>query len=479
VTSPGALGKRRITADIVVQIVGRLLNLLLGVFVTVAIVRHLGSAQFGKWATILAVINLVATMAPSAMGRVIVPRAAAEPDRERQWLGAMIELQALLAIPAAVIALVVLAAISRGSDMRVAGLIATLTVGAGVLAAYGLIWQLRVRNDLSVAMLTLNSVLWAGGVLAVILTGSGLVALSIAFTASMTITSAVTALLARGTVKYDYAGGRELWREIIRVSVPVAIFGVSVTAYNQVDQLIVFGIAGSKDAGLYGAVYRILDQAGVFPAAVLTTLTPIFASTHRMDLPRVRRLLQAAADNLGILSFGAVALAAAAGGPILELLYGSDFRSAGAALVLLMLAYVVISLGYVFGSMVVVLGVQRRLLRYSLLALGVNVGLNLILVSLFGYVAAAAVTVVTELLILVLTMRLVSPLIDFRLHFSRMLRAALAAGVMCGLVLLLRYEANVPLGWLIAVALVSYLALLLLLQALRPGELISLVTQKA
>jgi hypothetical protein len=50
---------------------------------------------------------------------------------------------------------------------------------------------------------------------------------------------------------------------------------------------------------------------------------------------------------------------------------------------------------------------------------------------------------------------------------------------MCGLVLLLRYEANVPLGWLIAVALVSYLALLLLLQALRPGELISLVTQKA
>jgi O-antigen/teichoic acid export membrane protein len=140
---------------------------------------------------------------------------------------------------------------------------------------------------------------------------------------------------------------------------------------------------------------------------------------------------------------------------------------------------VVISLGYVFGSMVVVLGVQRRLLRYSLLALGVNVGLNLVLVSLFGYVAAAAVTVVTELLILVLTMRLVSPLIDFRLHFSRMLRAALAAGVMCGLVLLLRYEANVPLGWLIAVALASYLALLLLLQALRPGELISLVTEKA
>jgi O-antigen/teichoic acid export membrane protein len=361
--------------------------------------------------------------------------------------------------------------------MRLAGVLVSLTVLLNVPSALGAVFQLRVRNDIAMALLTLNSLIWAAGAIAISSADAGLPALAAAFTGATLITSLATVVLALPRITFDWEAGRRLWAEIVRIAVPVGVFGIAVTAYNQVDQLIVFSIAGSKDAGLYGSVYRVLDQAGVFPAAVVTTLTPILASTYRTDLPRVHRLLQVAADNLGILSFGAIGIAIGAGKPILDLLYGEAFTQAAPALAILMVAFVVICLGYVFGSMVVILSVQRRLLRYALLALAVNIGLNLIFVSLFGYIAAACVTVVTEVLILLLTIRLVAPMIDFHLRYGRMARTVLASALMCGVLLLLD-SVDTPVGLLILAALGSYTAFLFLLRAIHPGELYRLVTER-
>ncbi|HKR99429.1 MAG TPA: polysaccharide biosynthesis C-terminal domain-containing protein [Candidatus Dormibacteraeota bacterium] len=476
-TSPGALGRRRITADIAVQLVGKVANLALGVVVTVLLVRHLGERGFGEWSTLLAVTNLVVAAGSQTLLRVAVPRAAADHEREGAWMSALIGLQTLIAVPGALIALAVIAAISRGGDMRVAGVLIALTVLLNVPQALGAVFQLRVRNDLAMAVLTLNSLIWTGAVVAITSADGGLPALAAAFTGATLITSIATVVLAAPRVTFDWEAGRQLWAQIFKIAVPVGVFGIAVTAYNQVDQLIVFSIAGSKDAGLYGSVYRVLDQAGVFPAAVVTTLTPILASTYRTDLPRVHRLLQVAADNLGILSFGAIGIAIGAGKPILDLLYGEEFTQAAPALAILMVAFVVICLGYVFGSMVVILNVQRRLLRYALLALGVNIGLNLIFVSLFGYIAAACVTVITEVLILALTMHLVGPMIDFRLRYGRMARTVLAAALMAGILLLLD-SIDTPVGLLVLAAAGSYTAFLFLFRAIHPGELYRLVTER-
>ena len=55
-SSVGGLGARRVTADIAAQIFGRVLDLALGVIVTVALVRYLGDADYGRWSTIIAIM---------------------------------------------------------------------------------------------------------------------------------------------------------------------------------------------------------------------------------------------------------------------------------------------------------------------------------------------------------------------------------------------------------------------------------------
>ena len=174
------------------------------------------------------------------------------------------------------------------------------------------------------------------------------------------------------------------------------------------DQVIVFEVAGVRDAGLYGAVYRIYERIQFLPAAIMTTLFPLFVAARDHDpdarpapLPHRRRL--PAAD-----------LAAGAGDHARRrrrrspaCCSATDFVDAAPALPLLMATFVVVSLGYLTGYLIVAYNLQRRFLLIAIGALVFNVATNLALVPSYGFMAAAWLTLATEVLVMSLSMWIV------------------------------------------------------------------------
>jgi O-antigen/teichoic acid export membrane protein len=126
---------------------------------------------------------------------------------------------------------------------------------------------------------------------------------------------------------------------------------------------------------------------------------------------------------------------------------------------------------------VLVLDLQRRLIRYAGIAFVFNVVANLLVIPDHGFVGAAWVTLATEILILGLSGRMVMQKLGFGLRTSRILRAALAAAAM-GLAIYGLREAGLPLGGLIAVAAALYPGLLLASGALKLRELRLLVRKE-
>src|SRR5208282_4741924 len=109
-------GSRRTSADIAVQIVARAVNLALGVVVTLVIVRSLGPHGFGVWSTLLAVTQIAANLGELGLSQVAVSRAAAEPERESSWLGALLVMRLLVALPIALVSVVVVLLIAPSAD---------------------------------------------------------------------------------------------------------------------------------------------------------------------------------------------------------------------------------------------------------------------------------------------------------------------------------------------------------------------------
>jgi O-antigen/teichoic acid export membrane protein len=134
-------------------------------------------------------------------------------------------------------------------------------------------------------------------------------------------------------------------------------------------------------------------------------------------------------------------------------------------------AFVLICFGYLNGNLLLVFGLQKRLLWISLIALVANVAGNLIVVPLTGFIGAAWMTLATEAVVLALTLRLILQTLEMgRPKLGRLGRTALAAIVLGGGLEAARL-ADAPLGVLVAVACVCYPALLLGLRAVGRDDL--------
>jgi O-antigen/teichoic acid export membrane protein len=463
--------RQRAAKDILMQVVVRVLNLALGVLVTALVVRTLGRAGYGQWSTIWVVLTLVAYFSNFGMEGVALREAAREPEHEHEWVGAMLMLRLIVLLPVMLVSLAAILLLEQNHEMLVAGLILIAAMPFGGISALGLLFQLRVDNRVPMLVLTLRSILWGIAVVIIHADHRGMVALAVAMATTNAVGSIVQAVAA---LRLDARWPRPSLRRVkplVRVGVPIGIAGVLVIAYARIDQVLVFVIAGSKDAGLYGAVYNILDQSHFVPISIMTTLAPVLAASWPADRARLLRTARLTAELLAIASFGALAFATVAAKPIVRLIFGPEFTPAAPMLPVLGAAFVLICFGYLNGNLLLVLGLQRRLLRISLLALVVNVIGNLILIPLFGFMGAAWMTLATEAVVFASALRLVLQTLELsRPKVGRLGRTALAAVVLGGLLGVLRLI-DAPLAALVVAACVLYPALLYVLRAVEIDDL--------
>jgi O-antigen/teichoic acid export membrane protein len=476
---PHRAGRGHASRDVTIQVLTRALNLALGVVVTALVARALGDAGFGQWSTILVVVQLAAYFTSFGVESVVVREATAEPGRESEWLGALLILRALLSVPAVLIGFVVVLLVQENTSMLVAGVILLAQTPFNVGASLRVVHQLRVRNWVPMVVLTLNSVLWGAAVVVIYLLGGGLVPLALALTATGALTATVQAIAAFRVARPNLHPLKTVTMRLAQVGLPVGISGLLVLAYARIDQLLVFVIAGSTAAGLYGAEYRILEQGHLVPVSLMTTLMPILAAAWSRDRERMLRITWLAAEYLSIASLGGLAVAIAVARPLTVLLYGEDFASAAPALPALAGAFVFISFGYLTANLMLIAGLQRRLITVGLIGLVVNVAGNLLLIPPWGFMGAAWMTLATEAVVVGATAWMLQRRLGLRRPaLGRMVRIAIAA-VVLGLGLVGLREWGLPLAGLLAAAAIAYPTLLFALRAIDLAEVRVLLRDRA
>ncbi|MGA2924498.1 MAG: polysaccharide biosynthesis C-terminal domain-containing protein [Solirubrobacteraceae bacterium] len=472
------MSSRRVTGDVAIQIAALVANVAIGVVVTAVLARQLGAVGFGAWSTIFAVVGITGYLSDLKMQEVAIREIAAAPATESAWLGALVTLQVALVVPVAIATAGALLLVSHGAQMRIAAVIVAASGLASVLSVMGVVFRLRVRNDLTMAALTFNSVAWAAAVVTIAAAGGGIVAFALAFTACTVASAILTAVLARRRASLRLRGFRERWRLLARTGFVLGLAGFLSLGHSQIDQLIVYELAPHRvDAGLYGGLNRVLIRAMTLPNALLTTLFPLIAAAVIDDIKRARRLVQSALEYLAMISLPAFGFTLVAAKPILALLYGPGFVSAANTLPVVMGSFVVSCWGYVSANMVIILGLQRRFVAYVSSGLCLNIALNLMIVPRYGYRGAAWITVITESLVIGLSLRAVLRALRMRVKLNRLIRVAAIAAIVTLLLLALRSASDslLPLG---AAAAVAYPALLIASGTLDRTELRALLARR-
>jgi O-antigen/teichoic acid export membrane protein len=460
------------------QVVVRVVNLGLGVVVTALLVRALGRAGYGQWSTLLVVISLLGYFATFGMEEAALREAARAPEHEFEWLGAVIALRLTLLAPLLAASLLAVFLLHESQQMLVAGIVLVCAMPFGGVGTLAMLFKLRVDNRVPMIELTVRSLLWGAAVLVVYLEHGTMIELAIAMVATGLISHSFQAVAALRLIGRWPRPSRIRLPELVRIGVPLGISGMLTISYGRIDQVIVFSIAGARQAGLYAAVYTVLERAHFVPQSVLTTLNPVLAASWPNDRERLLRAARQTAELLAIASLGALAFAIVAAAPVVRLIFGPSFAEAAPALPVLGAAFVMISYGYLNDVLLATVGQVRKRMTISLTALFVNVAGNLALVPVFGYMAAAWMTFATETMVVVLASMRLRRTLELSLipRPGRVGRTFAAAVVLGGVLGILRgVGAGLPV--LVPTACVLYPALLLGLRALALDD-VRLVLQR-
>ncbi len=364
--------------------------------------RTLGATGYGEFATITVLSNLSSISAD--LGLQIVYLREGSRHRER--------LQGLLATVLA--AKLPLVALSLGV------LTAMVLVGGPPLPellwpAFALLLTTSIANVLRSTFYATGEIRYeaiATGAEAVILLagtavvaslGLGLPAYLLVYAVSYSFTCVFAAVVIRRRyfpirVAVDLAEARRL----VRLGLPFALAFALNTIYFKIDVIILDGLRGYHQVGIYQAAYKFLEGLSFIPQTIMNAIFPALAIVHLEGRGRVRSLYTQAFRLLAAIAMPLAVAFGLDGSAILHLV-GVYAQSATAARILaLALLFLFVNNSFIFG-----LGAMDRqqasvwLAGFSIVA---NVACNFVLIPLFprgqGYLASSWATVVTEVVLL-------------------------------------------------------------------------------
>jgi O-antigen/teichoic acid export membrane protein len=461
---------RRVAQNSAFPIVATLCNKGLDLAFALVALRVLGPADAGRYAFVGVVTLYLDILLGFGMNTWLTRETARQGERWRtdltRVLRARVALWALLAAAtgASAAGATAAGAITPAEALALGLLVVALAPG-GAAAALSALFQAFERMEYPAAVTIQTTVLKVAlGLLALAL-GYGFVGLAAAAIVVNVLTLLSLAALLRTLALPAPAPPAPAAREgplgLLRRTSPFLINNLLASLFFRVDLFLLRPLAGETAAGWYSAAYRVIDGLTLIPAYFTLALFPGLARRALVDRAALAHLYARALKVLLTLALPASVAIWLLAEPLVELLAGRAYLPQAAWALAVLIWFLPFS--YVNGVtqyVLIALDRQRFLTAAFLLATLVNFGANLALIPRFGLLAAAALTVVSELVLLAPFLWAVRRELPQVRLLALAWRPGLAAAAMGGAMAPL-----VPTAWLLALPLGAavYAAVLLAL----------------
>ncbi len=392
---------RRIARSTAVRAAGHVVTTAVTAVGVVVMTHYLTPAEYGVYVTATTFVALFAVLVDGGLVAIGVREAARQPDRERDLFTAVLTLRFLLSL-AAVLASLWLSRLLYGSSERTEIATAVAIVAAsllltGISGTYRLIAEVRLQLTRLVLGDVLGRIAGLAALLLAVRLDLGLHAVvAVAVVAPAATLLALVVLYrgdARPSIRFRGMSLMPLWR----ASLPLGLALLINTLFFRVDALILSVLRSPAEVGIYGLAYRVLEVVLAFGAFFLASIFPVLSRVSE-DRERWERISRRAFRVTFAAGLPVAACGALLADEIVALISREEaYRGAGAALSVLLLAAALSWVNGCGGMMLISIDRQRQSLWLNVGALTFNVLANLLFVPKYGFMAAAWVTVLSEL----------------------------------------------------------------------------------
>lgn len=402
----------KIARNTVVQILGKGATTTLGVLITIILTRYLGPTGFGTFTFILVFATIFGTFADWGLSLITVREASQNEPLAPDIIGNVLVVRLILAVIAAGVAILVSQifpqVLPAYPQIKLLILIATIMVIAGSLkTSFQIVFNVKLKmENWALSELSANVVILAATLLLVYL-HIGLTGVIVAYVAGDIAAATVAGLLGFRLLPLKITFLRPDTKYLLWEALPMGTILVLFTVYNRIDTVILSYFKGTTAVGYYGAAYKVYEVLTLGAAYFANSILPIIsnlANTDRARLGQIYRKSFVILLGMGLIVSLTNFLLAPLG---IFVIAGPKFAGSVWALQILSLALIASYFNHLNGYTIIALGKQWYSLGIALVALIVNIALNIFFIPLYSYPAAAAITFITEALIVILSMAVI------------------------------------------------------------------------
>ena len=392
-SSPASQLAGRTVVNTTLVLAARVVSRLVALVTVIVLARHLGDAEYGRYTTLIAYSAIVSVLADLGLSPLYTREAARAPGRIPDYLGTLLGGKVALAVAASLVLAVALTFADLGGLIVPGAALLVLTTYSSLLRNT---FYARGRVEFEAVAILAETAILAGLILAGARLGAGVAFFVWAYAASYAFTCVYCLVvisafdLGRPHVGFDPA----LFKTWLRLAVPFALGAFLTNLYFRADVTILQHFKPFEEVGWYTFAYKPFEALQFVPLAVQATVYPLLAVYYRDSRERLGGAYARFFKILVVLGWpltvGTYVLAVPVG-HLFQL-----FPESIPSLRILALAIVFLFANSAFTAMLYAIDRQDLFAWTTGIAVVVNVGLNLAFIPVFGYLAASAITVVTE-----------------------------------------------------------------------------------
>ncbi|MFA6394204.1 MAG: flippase [Patescibacteria group bacterium] len=462
--------KARVAHNTIIQIAGKVISTVLGLFSIRVMADYLGPEGFGEYTTIITFLSFFAIIADLGLTLVTVSLISRKEADEEKILNNLFGLRFFSALVFLSAGPIIVFLFPYGSAIKAGVIVASLSFFFAALNQIfvGLFQKYLKMEKVSVAEVVGRVILLAGVIIAA-RAGAGLNGILLAAVVSAAANFFLLYIFSRRLARIRFGFDRGLWLEIIKKSWPLALTIFFNLLYLKTDTIILSLVRPLDEVGIYGAAYKVIDVLITIPFLFSGIILPILAlAWSERDREKFGRVLQKSFNLLAILACPMTAGTFLISKRVMGLVAGPEFTPAGEALNILILASAAVFLGNIFAHAVIAVDRQKSIIPAYIFTAASSIIGYLIFIPRYSYFGAAWVTVYSETAIALFSFYIVYKTARFFPSLKVFFKSALAAAIMYSLSLPFR-DFNIFL--LMPSAAVIYLFTLYLLKGIGKEDL--------
>ena len=306
-----------------------------------------------------------------------------------------------------------------GWSASLPSLILGLAIADAVLTIYKSVLMARCNIGRLSVLVTIESALRWGGALAALLLSRTATALLLGQLAGLTVLCAAIGLSASRHAVQAAVGEwpRAQLRRMFAFGAPLAGSSISAWVTSVADRVMLAGMLGAAQAGIYAAGYQIASNAVLLPASILMAGTyPILIQEYRDGGRRAAAAMLTTLTSAALIGGIAIVIAVATGANLMVSILGRSYRGSAGVLAVVAAAQLAAVITEYYAKSFQLTNETARLFVISLASAVVTVIGNLFLIPRIGMYGSAVTTLLATVTGLVLTIVWGRPLLEFQLR---------------------------------------------------------------